>query len=131
MTTHPLAALVTLLVLMLLFVVALNVGRARMRYGIRAPAVTGHEMFERAFRIQMNTMESTLLMLPALWLYAGLIDDRGAGMMGVIWLLARVWYAVAYQNNPDRRGGGFGLSLLAFAGLWFGALWGVIRVLAH
>ena len=91
MTTHPLAALVTLLVLMLLFVVALNVGRARVRYGIRAPAVTGHEMFERAFRIQMNTMENTLLMLPALWLYAGLIDDRGAGMMGTIWLLARVW----------------------------------------
>lgn len=131
MSSFPLTALVTLLVVLLLFVTALNVGRARVRYGIKAPAVTGHEVFERAFRIQMNTLENTMLMLPALWLYAGLIGDRGAGMTGVIWLVGRVWYAVAYQINPDKRGGGFGLAMLAFAGLWFGALWGVVRIMAN
>lgn len=131
MSSFPLTALVTLLVVLLLFVTALNVGRARVRYGIKAPAVTGHEVFERAFRIQMNTLENAMLMLPALWLYAGLIGDRGAGMTGVIWLVGRVWYAVAYQINPDKRGGGFGLAMLAFAGLWFGALWGVVRIMAN
>lgn len=131
MASLPLASLVTLLVVLLMFATALNVGRARARYGIKAPAVTGHEMFERAFRIQMNTLESAALLLPALWLYAGLIGDRGAGVMGIVWLAARVWYAVAYQKDPARRSGGFGLSFLAFAGLWLGALWGVARVMMH
>ena len=106
-------------------------GRARERYGVKAPAVTGHEMFERAFRIQMNTLESAVAMLPALWLYAGFIGDLGAGAMGIIWVAARIWYGVAYQNDPAKRGGGFGLSFLAFAGLSLGALWGVARVILH
>ena len=89
MSSLPMAAFVTLLTVLLLFVTALNVGRARVRYGIKAPAVSGHEVFERAFRIQMNTLENTVLMLPALWLYAGLIGDRGAGMMGIVWLVGR------------------------------------------
>lgn len=131
MTSLPLASLVTLLVVLLMFGTALNVGRARHRYGIQPPAMTGHEMFERAYRIQMNTLESAATMLPALWLYAGLIGDRGAGVMGIVWICARIWYAVAYQSNPPKRGGGFVLSFLAFAGLWLGALWGVVRVMAH
>jgi glutathione S-transferase len=131
MTSLPLTCLVTLLVVFLMFLTALNVGRARHRYGIQAPAVSGHEMFERALRIQMNTLESAATMLPALWLYAGLIGDRGAGAMGGIWICARIWYAIAYQSNPSKRGGGFSLSFLAFVGLWLGALWGVVRVMMH
>ncbi len=131
MTSLPLTSLMTLLVVVLMFATGLNVGRARARYGIKAPAVTGNEMFERAFRIQMNTLENAALMLPALWLYAAFVGDRGAGAMGVIWLAARVWYAVAYQKEPAKRSGGFGLSALAFAGLWVGALWGVVRVMMH
>jgi glutathione S-transferase len=129
MTSLPLTSLVTLFVLLLVVGAAMNVGRARGLYGIKAPATTGHELFERAFRVQMNTLESAVVMLPALWLYAGLIDDRGAGVMGLIWLVARVWYALAYLKEPAKRGGGFGLSFLAFAGLWLGALWGVARVM--
>ncbi|CAG4882658.1 Distant similarity with leukotriene C4 synthase (microsomal glutathione S-transferase) [Georgfuchsia toluolica] len=131
MTSFPLASLVTLLVLLLMAVTGVNVGRARERYGIKAPAVTGHAMFERAFRVQMNTLESAALLLPALWIYAGYIGDRGAGVMGIIWLGARVWYAVAYMSDPVKRSGGYGLSFLAFVGLWLGALWGVGRVMLH
>lgn len=131
MTALPLTALVTLLVVLLLLATAINVGRMRVRYRIQAPAVTGHEMFERAFRIQMNTLESTVPFLPALWLYALFIGEHGAAALGLIWLAARVWYAVAYQLDPAKRSGGFGLSFLAFLGLWLGALWGVVRVLLH
>jgi len=131
MTSLPLTSLVTLLVVLLMFFTALNVGRARGRYGIQAPAVTGHEMFERAFRVQMNTLESAATMLPALWLYAGFIGDLGAGVMGLIWIIARVWYAIAYQIDPAKRSAGFGLSFLVFVGLWLGALWGVVKVMLH
>jgi len=131
MTALPLTSLVTLLVALLMLATSLNVARARGLYGIKAPAVTGHEMFERAFRIQMNTLENAALMLPALWLYAGLIGDRGAGVMGIIWIAARVWYALAYYKDPAKRGGGFTVSFLAFVGLWLGALWGVAKVMIH
>ncbi len=129
MSHFPLTALVTLLICFLMFATSINVGRARGLYGVKAPAVTGHEMFERAYRIQMNTLENAVLVLPALWLYAGFIGDRGAAMMGAVWLVARIWYAVAYQNNPAKRGPSFGLSVLAFAGLAAGAFWGIARVL--
>ena len=80
-------------------------------------------MFDRAFRVQMNTLESAAVMLPALWLYAGFIGDRGAGMMGVVWLVARIWYAIAYQRDPKTRSAAFGIAFLVFVGLWLGAFW--------
>ena len=129
MTTLPLSALLTLLVVLLQLFTGFNVARARGRYGIKAPAVTGHELFERAYRVQMNTLENAALMLPALWLFAGFVSDLGAAVLGGLWIAARVWYAVAYQNDPKKRGPGFGLAMLAFAGLWLGALWGVLRVM--
>ncbi len=128
MTALPYTALVTLLICLLLFGTAANVGRARGLYGIKAPAVTGHEMFERAYRIQMNTLESAVLVLPTLWLFAGFMSDRGAAVLGTLWLAARIWYAIAYQGNPKKRGTGFGLSMLAFGALGLGALWGVVQV---
>ena len=129
MTAYAFASLITLLVVLLIVLAALNVGRARGLYGIKAPAVSGHELFERAFRVHMNTLESAVIMLPALWLYALFIGDVGAGVTGAVWLAARVWYAIAYQRDPKRRAGGFGLAMLAFAGLWLGAAWGVLRLL--
>ena len=131
MTSFPLTSLMTLLICLLMIATGWNVARARGRYGIKAPAVTGHELFERAYRIQMNTLENALPLLLALWLYAGFIGDRGAGVMGAVWLVARVWYAVAYQADPAKRGASFSIAFLAFVGLWLGALWGVARVLLH
>ena len=32
------------------------VGKARGEHGVEAPATTGHEIFERHYRVQMNTM---------------------------------------------------------------------------
>lgn len=127
MTALPLSALLILLVVLLQLFTGFNVARARGRYGVKAPAVTGHELFERAYRIQMNTLENAALMLPALWLFAGFVSDLGAAVLSGLWIAARVWYAVAYQNDPKKRGPGFGLAMLAFAGLWLGALWGVLR----
>ena len=127
MNIYPYAAAVTLLVLLLLFATAASVGRARGRYGVKAPATSGHEMFDRAFRIQMNTLENTVQMLPALWLCAIYANDRLAGLLGLVWLLLRIWYALAYQRDPAKRGAAFGLSSLAFAALWLGAAWGLAR----
>jgi len=120
-------AFITLLTVALLFGITFNVIRARGKYQIKAPASSGHEMFERAYRIQLNTIENILMFLPALWLYAIFIGDKGAGDSGLILLIARVWYAIAYQQNPAKRGLGFLISILVIAGLWTGAAYGIFH----
>ena len=47
--------LITVLVLLQFLYFAILAGRARQRYGVMAPAVTGNEIFERYLRVQMNT----------------------------------------------------------------------------
>jgi hypothetical protein len=49
-----LPALVTLAAVFVYFVTTLNVGRAREKYKIVAPAVTGNLDFERVYRVQMT-----------------------------------------------------------------------------
>jgi len=129
MTTLPLTSLATLIVVALMFWTSIIVGKARVKYEIKAPATSGHEMFDRAYRVQMNTLESAMLLLPSMWLYASLIGDLGAGVSGAIWVAGRVWYALAYQQDPAKRGPGFGISFLAIAGMWAGSLWAVIQLL--
>src|SRR5262249_55146497 len=59
-------AAATLLALVLLQVLTIVVAQARVRYGIKAPSVTGNERFERAFRVHMNTVEQMAFFLPAM-----------------------------------------------------------------
>lgn len=88
------------------------VGRARGKYHIKAPAVTGHEMFEREYRVQMNTLEQLICFLPAL-LIADLYWSQGfvAGV-GAVYLVGRVLYRNAYVNSPGSRGLGFVLTFI-------------------
>ena len=117
----------TLLVLLLHLALTIMVGRARARYGVKAPAIIGNEHFERAYRVQMNTIEQTLFFLPAMWLCAVLLSDIAAAAGGVIWVIGRVVYAVRYVNDPATRGLGTMISMLAQVALWFGAAAGLVR----
>ena len=129
MSQYLYTSFITLLTILLMLVLSFNVGRARGKYQVKAPAVSGHELFDRAYRVQLNTIENVLMFLPALWLYAVFLGDKGAGDSGVIWLIARVWYAVSYQLNPAKRGLGFLISILVIAGLWTGAAYGMFHQL--
>jgi glutathione S-transferase len=122
-------ALATLLALAVYFAASLQVGRARGKYGVKAPAVTGDPGFERAFRAQQNTLEWMPLFLPALWLFALTLGDPWAGALGAAWALARLGFVVAYAAAADRRGPWFGAQAAIFAVLWLGALIGVIKAI--
>ena len=63
-----LSAAVTVLAVLLGLYTMMLVGRMRGKHGVQAPAVTGAPEFERAFRVQMNTLEQSVLFLPLLWL---------------------------------------------------------------
>ena len=127
MTSLHWPALVTLAALALCFATVAIVGKARGRYGVAAPATTGHEMFERAFRVQMNTLENAVIFFPALWLCAIFFGPLTATTLGGMWLAGRIWYAVAYLREPKSRGGGFVLAYAAWGGLMIAASWGVLR----
>jgi glutathione S-transferase len=127
--SQPATAAVTLIALVIYFYTIVAVGRARAQYGIKAPAVTGNEHFERAYRVQMNTLEQMALFLPALWLYAAYVSDRGAAVGGLIWVVGRVIYALAYVRDPASRGRGAMVTMFATVGLWLGSAYGVVRAL--
>jgi glutathione S-transferase len=126
---EPWTAAATLLTLLVYFLIVGMVASARAKYGVKAPAVTGNEHFERAYRVQMNTLEQMALFLPALWLYALYVSDVGAAIGGLIWIVGRVIYARAYVADPASRGPGAIMTIVVSVGLWLGAGYGVVKAL--
>ena len=127
---HTLVSTVTVLALLVFIVTIGRVGKARATYGIDAPATTGHEMFERHFRIQMNTLEQLVLFLPSLWMFAVYWQNQyiPAGL-GLIWVIGRIVYMMSYSRDPKARSLGFGLSALPMLILLIGSLVGAVRIM--
>jgi glutathione S-transferase len=110
MTGFPLTIVATLLILLVYVGFGTVVSRARGRYGVAAPAVTGNADFERRYRVQMNTLEQLPIVLPLLWLTAGTVGDAWAALGGLVWCVGRVIYARAYYAEAARRDLGFTIS---------------------
>jgi len=122
-----LLVLISVISVLQLFFFGALVSRARGRYGVIAPAVSGHETFERYFRVQMNTLELLVMFLPALWLGSLYIAPVWPVALGVLYLLARLLSPRSYVADPRKRGAGFGLSVLPILVLLLIALVGCIR----
>lgn len=118
--------IVMLLTLLQYFYFSMAVGRARYRYGVKAPATTGNEDFERVYRVQMNTLELLAIFLPALWAFALFVSPIWAAGLGVVFIVGRLLYFLGYVKAADKRSLGFGLSFLATVFLLIGGLFGAI-----
>jgi uncharacterized MAPEG superfamily protein len=105
------------------------VGRARGKYKVPAPAMTGHPDFERANRVHQNTLESLIVFVPALWIFGLYLSPRWGAALGVLFIIARAIYAVGYLRAAEKRGPGAGLTGLVNIALVVGALVGVVRAL--
>jgi uncharacterized membrane protein YecN with MAPEG domain len=119
--------LVLLLSLIQYFAFGLAVGRARGRYGVAAPATTGHPDFERIYRVQMNTLEQLVLFVPALLLFADLVDPLWAAGLGMVFVVGRMLYAIGYAQAANKRHLGFGLSALPVVVMLLGSLFAAGR----
>jgi len=124
-------ALVTLLAVMFYFVTSARVARARYKYGVKLPAISGNEDFERVFRVQMNTLEWLPIFLPSLWLFANYISDFVAGLVGLAWIAGRIAYMIGYTRSVPQRGPGFAIQATACAVLLFGALGAIVWRMMH
>ena len=124
-------ALVTCLAIALYFFTSIRVAKARAKFGIKAPAITGNDDFERVFRVQMNTLEWLPIFLPSLWLFAIYISDPAAAAIGLLWIAGRALYMTGYSQAANKRGRGFGIQALATGILWLGALGAIVWRLVH
>jgi len=122
-------AIVTVLALLEFWWFGMLVGRARTKYGIAAPAMSGNELFERQFRVHMNTLEQLMVFLPALWLFAHYLNPIWAAALGAVFIVGRAIYATSYVRDPKSRSLGFALSALPTVFLLIGVLWGAVRAI--
>ncbi len=121
--------LVTLCALIEYFVFSWLVGKAREKYGVKAPATTGNDVFERYFRVQQNTLELLILFVPALWMAATYFDPRIMAAIGAVYVVGRIVYLRGYVSDPKSRHTGFLLSIVPVAVLILIAVAGVARAL--
>ncbi|HJN51234.1 MAG: MAPEG family protein [Pseudomonadales bacterium] len=119
-------AIVAVLAIIEYLVFAMLVGRARGLYGVQAPATSGHEMFDRYYRVQQNTVEQLIAFLPGLWIFANYVSPLWAALVGVIFIVGRVVYLIGYTKDPESRGAGFVLSFIPTVILVVGGLIGLI-----
>lgn len=125
----PWLELVTILALLQYAVFGALVGKARGTYGVKAPAVSGNGMFERYYRVQMNTLETLVLFIPGVWLAAPYVAEKWIAGLGLVYLVGRVVYFRAYVADPAKRSAGYSLSLFPAAALIVIALVGAVKAL--
>ncbi|EFC40689.1 predicted protein [Naegleria gruberi] len=112
---YPLVFTASSLNMIYYVITALRVGRARSKYGVFAPAVSGHPEFEKALRIQMNGLEYLPVVITSMWSTALITqNDVLAGGMGLTYLSGRILYGITY---PDKRRAGFLTLFFSMLGL--------------
>ena len=119
-------AIVAALVVIEYMVIVWYAGAARGLYGVPAPAMTGHPIFERWARVQGNTVEQLVIFFPGLWLFSRYVNAEAAAGLGVVFLIGRALFARGYIADPAKRGPGFVLSYISNAVLVLGGLVGAI-----
>lgn len=121
------AYLAILLIIVEYAVLGSMVAVARSRYKVAAPAVTGNPDFERYFRVQQNTVEQLIMVIPCLWIFAATLSPLWAAGLGFLFLVCRAWYAWGYYKSAGGRHYGFLFGSWATGGLMVGAFIGVLR----
>ena len=123
----PYVHLVIALALVEFIYFAIEVARARKRYNIPAPATTGNEVFERYFRVQMNTLELLIIFIPSILIFSTYMSPYLAAAIGAVYLVGRLIYLYTYTRDPRTRSLGFGLSMTPTLILLIGGAVGAAR----
>lgn len=126
----PWVHLVILLALVEFLAFGFAVARARARYNVPAPAVAGHEAFERYFRVQANTLEQLLVFVPSILLFGHYLSPYVAAALGGLFLIGRALYFRGYVRSAEGRHVGFLLTAIPNVALLIGAIVGTLRALA-
>ena len=97
--------------LLVYYFTLLQAGLARAKYDIKAPSHDGPEEYVRKVRVHHNTIEHLVLFLPGLWLFSFAVDPIWAFIIGIVWPIGRIKYALDYYKDAEKRGPGLYLSM--------------------
>lgn len=120
------AALIILFALVQYVTFTLRVGAGRQKFGVAAPKTMGNESWERLYRVQQNTMEQLVVLIPAAIAFSAYVSDRWVLLPGLVYLAGRQLYSWEYVRDPKSRVPGISLTLFANAVLVIGALVGLL-----
>ncbi len=123
--------LVAIVAILQFFFFGAMTGKARALSGIKAPAISGDEGFERMYRVQMNTLETLIAFLPALFLAGKYWSPLLVAGIGTIYIIGRFVFWRAYVTEPSTRALGFMLSILPTFALIALALVGIVLSLIN
>jgi len=104
--------IVTFLALTQFLLFGNQVGGMRVKHGVKGPATTGHEEFERMNRVHLNTMEQLVVFLPALWIHAQYANPLWGALLGLVFIAGRFIYRAEYLKDPGSRSPGFVMSVI-------------------
>ena len=113
--SQRLAAIATILAVLLYVYMGLTVSMLRDQYHVAPPGTAGPPEFERAFRAHQNMLEALPVFLSTLWIAA--IYFRPApwlpATVALAWIAGRYLYMRGYIMAADRRGAGLMVQSLA------------------
>lgn len=102
------------------------VGLARGRTGVKAPAISGNEEFEKYFRVQQNTLERLAMFLPALWIFSYYINSVAGVSIGAFFIIGRFMYFLGYTKEASKRSMGYLIGELGINILMIGSVVGIV-----
>ena len=119
-------AIVTIAALLQYMFFSVYAGKMRGKHSVKAPSITGDSEFERAFRVQQNTMEQLVVVLPTMWIFGNFFNPLYAAGLGAVFVIGRFVYSAAYLKDPATRGTGFAIGMLPTFVLLLGGLVGAL-----
>jgi len=122
-------AIVTLLVALVYFWMALTVARTHQRTGILAPTMTGDPVLERTHRAHVNMLEWMPIAMPSMWLLAIYWSPAVAALLGLVWVVGRVVYFIGYVSEAKKRFPGFFIQSAAAFVMLFCALGRIVYLM--
>lgn len=123
---YPLTGLAAIFTLTVYFWMIIKVGQARAKHDIKAPETQGPDEFMRVMRVHANTVEGLVLFMPLLWIFAILWGDMWAGIVGVIYPVGRIVYALGYYKDAEKRSTGFMIGFISTVLLLLGCVVGLV-----
>ncbi len=88
---------------------SIQVGRARGRFEVQVPSISGNDGFERYLRAHQNTAERLVVFLPAIFACGYFVNSLFATVMGLVFVAGRGLYFRGYTDPDKSRSAGFAI----------------------
>lgn len=103
MEAYAISALVTIFSSLFTMYLAYNTGMTRMKHKAAPYKHSENKEVCIANRAHMNSVEASIVYLPLLWVATIFGSATIAGIVGSVWFVSRIWYALGYLKSPKNR----------------------------